>query len=62
MELGSGSAMAMPIWATYMQKVTKVPNLLPIVNEWSPPQNPLSVELDCNNFEANQTEKEDFVE
>jgi penicillin-binding protein 1A len=62
MELGSGSAMAMPIWATYMQKVTKVPNLLPIVNEWTPPQNPLSVELDCGNFESNQTEKEDFVE
>jgi penicillin-binding protein 1A len=62
MDLGSGSAMAMPIWATYMQQVTKVPKLLPIVNEWTPPQNPISVELDCANFEASKTEKEDFVE
>lgn len=62
MELGSGSAMAMPIWATYMQQVTKVPNLLPIVNEWTPPQAPISVELDCSNFEADKTEKEDFIE
>lgn len=62
MELGSGSAMAMPIWATYMQQVSKVPNLFQIVNEWSPPQSPISVELDCANFESNKVEKEDFVE
>ncbi|MCG9880324.1 MAG: transglycosylase domain-containing protein [Bacteroidia bacterium] len=62
MELGSGSAMAMPIWATYMQQVTKVPNLLPIVNEWTPPQGPMAVELDCSNFEVDKTEKEDFIE
>jgi penicillin-binding protein 1A len=62
MDLGSGSAMAMPIWATYMQKVCATPNLLPIVNEWIPPQSPLSIELDCEKFSAGQTEKEDFVE
>jgi hypothetical protein len=45
-----------------MQQVSKVPNLFQIVNEWSPPQSPISVELDCANFESNKVEKEDFVE
>ena len=62
MELGSGSAMAMPIWATYMQKVSAVPNLFQVVNEWTPPQSPVSIELDCEKFNTNQPDKEDFVE
>ena len=62
MDLGSGSAMAMPIWANYMQKITSTPNLLQIVNEWAPPQGPVSIELDCAKFINGQTEKEDFVE
>ncbi len=62
MELGSGSAMAMPIWANYMQKVSAVPNLFQVVNEWTPPQSPVSIELDCDKFNTNQPDKEDFVE
>lgn len=62
LRLGSGSAMAMPIWAEYMQKVTSTPNLVEIVNEWHPPQNPVSVELDCEKFTAEQPKKIDFME
>ncbi|MBP7510649.1 MAG: penicillin-binding protein, partial [Bacteroidia bacterium] len=62
MELGSGSAMAMPIWATYMQKVIAVPNLVQVVNDWTPPQSPLSIELDCAKFGNGEEPKEDFVE
>lgn len=62
MELGAGSAMAMPIWATYMQKVTAVPNLLKIVNEWPAPETPVSLELDCNKFVQEQPKKPDFIE
>ncbi|MCF8254373.1 MAG: transglycosylase domain-containing protein [Bacteroidia bacterium] len=62
LNLGSGSAMAMPIWANYMQKVTTVPNLLQIVNEWTPPQSPLSIEMDCDKFSNSLPDKEDFVE
>ncbi len=62
MELGSGAAMAMPIWATYMQKVTAVPNLVKIVDEWPAPETPVSLELDCNKFVQEQPKKPDFIE
>lgn len=62
MDLGSGSAMAMPIWATYMQKVIAVPNLVQVVNEWTAPQSPLSIEMDCAKFGNGEEPKEDFVE
>jgi penicillin-binding protein 1A len=62
MNLGSGSAMAMPIWANYMQKVTAVPNLMQIVNEWTPPESPLSIEMDCDKYSNSLPDKEDFVE
>jgi len=50
LNLGSGSAMAMPMWANYMKKVTAKPGLVEIVNEWQTPAAPLSVELDCDKF------------
>ncbi len=62
MDLGAGSAMAMPIWANYMQKVTAVPNLLKIVNEWPAPESPISLELDCDKFIQEQPKKPDFIE
>ncbi|MBC7382049.1 MAG: transglycosylase domain-containing protein [Bacteroidia bacterium] len=61
-DLGAGGAMAMPIWAAYMQKVVATPNLFKIVNEWPMPQAPISIELDCNNFMKDQPKKPDFME
>ncbi|GAB1448784.1 transglycosylase domain-containing protein [Bacteroidota bacterium] len=64
MDLGSGSAMAMPIWANYMKKVVSKPGLLRIVNEWEAPQSPLTIEMDCNKFQAEKQNsgKADFTE
>jgi membrane carboxypeptidase/penicillin-binding protein len=62
MDLGSGAAMAMPVWAEYMQKVTATPGLLNVVNEWPAPQSPLNLEIDCSKFESETEEKLDFME
>ncbi len=64
MELGSGSAMAMPIWSTYMQKVVKE-NLIQIVPEWEKPKLELTIETDCSKFVAPTNEnnkRENFIE
>lgn len=64
MDLGSGSAMAMPMWATYMKKVVSKPGLIRIVNEWEAPETPLSIEMDCTKFQAEKQNsgKADFTE
>jgi len=64
MDLGSGSAMAMPIWANYMKKVVAKPGLFKVVNEWEAPQAPLSIEIDCDKYKQtkNQQAKPDFME
>jgi penicillin-binding protein 1A len=62
MDLGSGAAMAMPVWAEYMQKVTATPGLINVVNEWPAPQSPLNIEMDCSKFESESEEKLDFME
>lgn len=62
LNLGSGSAMALPMWANYMKKVTGTPGLVEIVNQWQPPQAPLSVELDCEKFVQQNKPLIDFME
>jgi penicillin-binding protein 1A len=62
LNLGSGSAMALPMWANYMKKVTGTPGLIEIVNEWQPPQAPLTVELDCEKFVQQNKPLIDFME
>jgi penicillin-binding protein 1A len=61
-DLGSGAAQAMPIWSTYMQKVTK-DNLIKIVPEWEAPKAPLTIELNCDNYKPEEKGKSNsFIE
>jgi penicillin-binding protein 1A len=64
MDLGSGSAMAMPIWANYMKKVVTTPGLINIVNQWEAPQSPITIEMDCEKYKETQSQKAkpDFME
>jgi penicillin-binding protein 1A len=62
LDLGSGAAQAMPIWSTYMQKVTK-DNLIKIVPEWEAPKAPLTIELNCDNYKPEEKVKSNnFIE
>lgn len=49
MDLGAGSAMAMPIFGMYMQRVCKE-NLISIVPDWIAPESEITVELDCTKY------------
>lgn len=62
LNLGSGSAMAMPMWANFMKKVTAIPGLVEVVNEWQPPSTPLTIELDCEKFVQPNKPLIDFME
>jgi len=62
MDLGSGSAMAMPIWANYMKKVTSDTSVFHVVNEWEAPKEPLTIEINCDDFKADQSTKPNFME
>lgn len=62
MNLGSGGSLAMPFWAEYMKRVTAKPGLLNIVDQWPAPQNPITLEINCEKFEEEAPEKLDFME
>jgi len=62
MNLGSGGSLAMPFWAEYMKRVTAKPGLINIVDQWPAPQNPLTLEINCEKFEEEAAEKLDFME
>jgi penicillin-binding protein 1A len=62
MNLGSGGSLAMPFWAEYMKRVTAKPGLINIVDQWPAPQNPLTLEINCEKFEEEAPEKLDFME
>ena len=62
MNLGSGGSLAMPFWAEYMKRVTAKPGLINIVYQWPAPQNPLTLEINCEKFEEEAAEKLDFME
>ncbi len=62
MNLGSGSAMAMPIWAYYMQGVTKDTSVFELVNEFEAPKQPLNVEINCDTKQVTDTKKLDLIE
>jgi penicillin-binding protein 1A len=56
--LGQGANMALPIWAIYMQKVYDDPELNISKGDFEKPSKPLSVEIDCEKFEANLRKKD----
>jgi len=62
MSLGSGSAMAMPIWGYYMQHVTKDTSIFELVNEFEKPQQPLQIEINCDNYQETDQKKLELIE
>jgi penicillin-binding protein 1A len=62
MDLGSGSAMAMPIWAYYMQSVTADSSLFQVQQDFEVPKQPLSVEMNCDSYEKEDVKKLDMIE
>jgi penicillin-binding protein 1A len=62
MDLGSGSAMAMPIFGNYM-KAVQAQKLAEIVPYWSEPKSELTLELDCDKFKPEtKSNNNDFME
>lgn len=62
MDLGSGAWMAMPIWGYYMQKVTADPTLFKIQPEFEPPKQPLTVEMNCDEYKKEDVKKLELIE
>jgi penicillin-binding protein 1A len=62
MSLGSGSAMAMPIWAYYMQQVTKDTSIMQVVPKFEPPKHPLTLDINCNKKDITDTKKLELIE
>lgn len=62
MNLGSGAAMAMPIWGKYMQKVIKDTSLYTAYPDFEKPIAPLTVDMNCNTKELTDTKKLDLIE
>jgi penicillin-binding protein 1A len=62
MDLGSGSAMAMPIWGNYMKQVTADTTLFKVQPLFEPPQQPLSVEINCDSYQDKEPDKLDLFE
>lgn len=62
MSLGSGSAMAMPIFGTYMKKALSDTSLVKVRDAFEAPSQPLSVEINCDNYETNDPKKLELIE
>ena len=52
LSLGQGANMALPIWAIYMQKVYADSTINLSMEDFEPPLEPISVEVDCESFDA----------
>jgi penicillin-binding protein 1A len=62
MDLGSGSAMAMPIWGNYMKKVTADTSIFTIQEQFEVPKQPLTVEMNCETYNDKVPEKVELFE
>ncbi len=62
MSLGSGSAMAMPIFGTYMKNALSDTSLVKVQQIWEAPKQPLSVEINCDSYETNDPKKLELIE
>ena len=56
--LGQGANMALPIWALYMKKVYADPHLNVSQGDFEKPSKPLSVEIDCDQYDRDQRKDE----
>jgi penicillin-binding protein 1A len=52
LSLGQGANMALPIWAIYMKKVYADSTLQISQDDFEPPLEPLTVEIDCDKYNA----------
>jgi penicillin-binding protein 1A len=62
MALGSGSAMAMPIFAYYMQKASKDTVNYEIIEQFEPPKQPLNIEINCEHYQETDRKKLEMIE
>ena len=62
LDLGSGSNMAMPMYAYYMKQVYADSLLALPQNPFSPPSTPLTMEINCDNYSDSEQEKINFIE
>lgn len=62
MSLGSGSAMAMPIFGTFMKKALSDTTLVKVRSSFEAPSQPLSVEINCDSYETNDPKKLELIE
>ncbi len=59
---GQGANMALPIWALYMQRVYADSTINISMEDFEPPLNPLSVEIDCDKEESMPTRQQDIID
>ena len=63
MSQGQGAAMAMPIWAHYMQKIYKDGSLKISQGDFEKPDKSIGVEMDCSKYDSREVMQDDsFVE
>jgi penicillin-binding protein 1A len=58
--LGQGANTSLPIWALFMKSVYDDPGLTISKGDFEAPMRPLSVEIDCNKYEQQQTPRDYF--
>ena len=62
LDLGSGSNMAMPMYAYYMKSVYGDSSIALPQNPFTPPVTPLTMEINCDNYSDPEQEKINFIE
>jgi penicillin-binding protein 1A len=62
LSLGQGANMALPVWAIYMQKVYADTTINLSQGDFEPPLEPLSVEINCDKFEAEKKSEQKKLE
>lgn len=58
--LGQGANTALPIWALFMKNIYDDPGLEISKGDFEAPMRPLSVEIDCDKYEQEQTPRDHF--
>lgn len=62
MSLGSGSGMAMPIFGNFMKKALSDTTEVKVRQTFEAPSQPLSIEINCGNYETNDPKKLELLE
>lgn len=62
MSLGSGSAMAMPIFGTFMKNALSDTTTVRVEPFFKSPSQPLSVEINCDSYQVNDPKKLELIE